>query len=94
MMNLLKMNSNGQVTIPNKLRKKLKCKAGDYFEITADKDGIKLKPAKVIDPDQAWFWTEEWQKGEREADNDIKNGNYTTFKNMEELKKHFRKTSK
>lgn len=28
----------------------------------------------IIDKDQAWFWTEEWQKGEREAKRDIMNG--------------------
>lgn len=28
----------------------------------------------IIDKDQAWFWTEEWQKGLREAERDIQNG--------------------
>ncbi len=27
-----------------------------------------------IDPDQAWFWTPEWQEKEREADGDIAAG--------------------
>jgi hypothetical protein len=31
-----------------------------------------------LNPDQAWFWTEEWQAGEREADADIAAGR-TTF---------------
>lgn len=26
------------------------------------------------DPEQWWFWTEEWQNGEREADADIREG--------------------
>lgn len=25
----------------------------------------------LIDPDQAWWWKEEWQKGEREAEKEI-----------------------
>lgn len=29
-----------------------------------------------IDPDQAWFWTDEWQQKEREADEDIAAGRY------------------
>jgi hypothetical protein len=29
-------------------------------------------------PDQAWFWTEDWQAGEREADDQIAAG-HTTF---------------
>lgn len=28
----------------------------------------------LIDPDQAWFWTEEWQAAEREADEDLAAG--------------------
>jgi hypothetical protein len=31
-----------------------------------------------LNPDQAWFWTEEWQAGEREADAEIAAG-HTTF---------------
>ena len=31
------------------------------------------------DPDQAYFWTEEWQKGEREADEDIAAGRVRHF---------------
>ncbi len=30
--------------------------------------------AGVIDPDQRWWWTEEWQKGERKAQRDIETG--------------------
>jgi len=28
----------------------------------------------LIDPDQRWWWTEDWQKGEREAQQDIEAG--------------------
>jgi len=27
--------------------------------------------AGLIDPDQAWWWKEQWQKGEREAEKEI-----------------------
>jgi hypothetical protein len=37
------------------------------------------------DPDQAWFWTPEWQAMEREADEDIAAGRYKTFDNMDDL---------
>ena len=30
-----------------------------------------------INPDQAWFWTEEWQAGERESDADEASGRMT-----------------
>jgi hypothetical protein len=32
-----------------------------------------------IDPEQAWFWTREWQAREGEADDDLKAGRVTRF---------------
>ena len=32
-----------------------------------------------LNPDQAWFWTEQWQAGEREIDRDIAAGKHGTF---------------
>jgi hypothetical protein len=38
-----------------------------------------------IDPDQAWFWTLEWQAGEREADAEIAAGRGTHYDSDEEF---------
>jgi hypothetical protein len=38
-----------------------------------------------IDPEQAWFWTREWQAKEREADKDLVAGRATTHENDAEL---------
>jgi len=35
--------------------------------------------------DQAFFWTDEWQAGEREADEDITAGRVETFDTMDDL---------
>ncbi len=35
-----------------------------------------------IDPDTAYFWTREWQAGEREADEDIREGRVISFVNL------------
>ena len=34
---------------------------------------------------QSYFWTEEWQKGEREATKDIETGAIHTFEDLEQL---------
>ena len=44
----------------------------------------------VFDPDQAYFWTEEWQRGEREADEDLREGRYCDFDDPEKLLEHLR----
>ncbi|HVX34204.1 MAG TPA: hypothetical protein VHA80_13795 [Solirubrobacterales bacterium] len=38
-----------------------------------------------IDPEQAWFWTREWQAKEREADEDLAAGRATTFESDDEF---------
>jgi hypothetical protein len=38
-----------------------------------------------IDPEQAWFWTREWQAKEREADDDLAVGRATRYENDEDF---------
>ncbi|MGD0455965.1 MAG: hypothetical protein ABSB69_20460 [Solirubrobacteraceae bacterium] len=38
-----------------------------------------------IDPEQAWFWTQEWQAKEREADEDLAADRVTRYESDEEL---------
>ena len=48
-------------------------------------DGEIVIQAEERDPDQAWFWTEEWQKKEREADEDVAAGRMTRYFSDEEF---------
>jgi hypothetical protein len=45
-----------------------------------------------IDPDQAWFWTRQWQEGEQEADAQAAAGEGTVFESTEEFVTHLKKT--
>lgn len=38
-----------------------------------------------IDPEQAWFWTREWQQREREADEDLAAGRVTRYESDEQF---------
>jgi AbrB family looped-hinge helix DNA binding protein len=73
------IRAKGQVTIPQDVREAAHLKEGDPVEIEITADGILLRPQKLIDASQAWFWTQEWQQGEREASDDIKAGRVTTL---------------
>ena len=55
------------ITVPKRI-------AGDLIAIPRSEYEGYLQFSKFIDKDQLWFWTKEWQKKEREADEDIKNG--------------------
>lgn len=39
----------------------------------------------IASPDQAWFWTAEWQDRERYADKDITNGHTSFFETSDDL---------
>jgi len=85
----IQIRGHGQITIPKKTRELFNLADGDMLEIEEREDGILMKPRKLLDPTQAWFWTEQWQAKEREASEDIKAGRISgPFDGVDELRKH------
>ena len=82
---ILKIQKNKNITLPTWLIKLFHVKAGDYIRIEETEEGILLKPAKLIDPSQSYFWTKEWQGGEKEAQEDIKNGKIKKLTGLKDL---------
>ncbi len=80
-----KITRNGQITLSAGIRKKLGLETGDLIEIEIIQDKAVLTPKKLIDKDQSYFWTKEWQKAEIEASEDIKSGRTRVFDTAEEL---------
>jgi hypothetical protein len=74
---------------------------GDSVKARVDEKGrmvlLDVEPAAVglhpgdevgvvlTDPDQEWFWSEEWQRGERQAQADIAAGRVRHFGSDEEF---------
>jgi bifunctional DNA-binding transcriptional regulator/antitoxin component of YhaV-PrlF toxin-antitoxin module len=58
---------------------------GDIVEIEVEEERAVLMPKKLVDKSQAYFWTKRWQKGEKEAAEDIKAGRVKTFESVDEL---------
>ena len=86
---LTKLTSGGQVTLPKEIRTKTNMQPGDFVEVKLDEEGrIVLTPKKLVDASQAYFWTEEWQKGERKADEDIKSGRVKRFESAADAVKY------
>ena len=84
---LVRLEQEGRLTIPKELRPGLAEDA--LFEAVRREDGvIELHPKTVTDTDQAWFWTEAWQKGERQADEDIAAGRFEVFDDVETFLAH------
>ncbi len=73
-MALARVRGKGQITLPDGVRRAARLSEGDYLEISVESGAVVMRPKKMIDADQAWFWSEEWQLGEREASDDIAGG--------------------
>lgn len=84
-MTLARVRGKGQITLPDGIRRQAKLAEGDLVEVSYASGAIVLRPKKLVDADQAWFWTEEWQRGEREASEDIAAGRVTRFGSADEL---------
>lgn len=79
MSELIQVRKKSQLTLPQSIRKKLGIEEGDFLDVQVRDGEIVLKVKKLVDADQAWFWTKRWQEGEKEADEDIKAGRVHSF---------------
>jgi AbrB family looped-hinge helix DNA binding protein len=84
-MTLIRIRTKGQLTLPDSIRRLAHIAEGDVLEATVEEAGIVLRPKKLVDASQAWFWTEEWQAGERRASEDIRTGKTSPSTNANEF---------
>ncbi len=82
---LRKLGQNYQIALPKEIITVLKLKINDYIDIRTEDNKIILEPQIMIPKDQAYFYTPEWQKEEKEASDDIKKGRVTKTRNLKEL---------
>ena len=84
-MTLMRIRPKGQLTLPDSIRRQVHLEEGDYLEVAVEEGAIVMRPKKLIDADQAWFWTDAWQRGEREANADIAQGRVRRSHNGDEF---------
>ena len=82
---LIRLRARGQLTIPDEVRRAARLGEGDYLAVSVRSGAIVLEPKTVIDSSQSWFWTDEWQAGEREASEDIAAGRTRRLESDEEF---------
>lgn len=79
------VRGKGQLTIPMSVRKAARIEEGDLVEFEVTSQGVLLRPLKAIDAGDAWFWTREWQAGEREASENIQAKRTTRHKSSKDF---------
>jgi AbrB family looped-hinge helix DNA binding protein len=63
-----RVTRHGQITLPASVRRQLGIEEGDLVEIEVEDEKAVVVPKKLVDKNQAYFWTKRWQEGEREAE--------------------------
>ncbi len=92
MATVMKISPQGQIRIPKMIMQTIGIEKGDYVEVELKDDYIVLKPRKLIDPTQGWYWTKGWQRAETEVDEQIKKGELSPmFRTAEEGTKWLKK---
>ena len=90
-MGVTRIGPKHQITIPQDVFEQLGLQQGDFLEVQVRGDSLFLVPQKLIPRDQAWFWTKEWQQREREADEDIAQGQLSEpFESVDDLIRYLR----
>ncbi|MFH0789498.1 MAG: AbrB/MazE/SpoVT family DNA-binding domain-containing protein [Pseudomonadota bacterium] len=67
----VKIGPKHQITIPKEVFTSLNLEVGEFLDTRVEDHTIVLVPKKLVVKDQEWFWTKEWQKREKEADEAI-----------------------
>ena len=86
-MGITYVGDNHELILPEPILKLAGLEAGDtiFFEVADDGGDGKRLQLRKIDPDQAWFWTHEWQLGELEADAAKAEGRSTVYYSPDEF---------
>ena len=80
------IQGRGTVTIPSEIRRSLHLdEPGVQLEVTVRDGEIVLRPTMPVPAGQAWYWGEEWQAGERQAEIEKKSGDGVIYDSGDEF---------
>jgi antitoxin PrlF len=75
------VRSRGQITLPREVREALHVDEGDDVAFVIEGGQVTMRGLKSIPSEQAWFWSDRWQAGEREASEQLAAGEGVFFDN-------------
>lgn len=84
---VVKVQKNKNITLPLWVIQRFRVHPGDFVQLEERRDGILMKPGKLIDSSQAYFWTKEWQREEQEVQKERQQGKVKRFRSMKALVK-------
>ena len=84
-MPLVQVREKAQITLPNKVRKALGIKQGDYLEAEVEGNKIVLIPKILVDKAEAVTLSKKGEEMLNEALEDVRKANVRKFDNVEDL---------
>ncbi len=83
----LALQARGTLALPADLRKRHHLDdPGAQVRVVEREDGvIELYPLASVPVDQRWFWTERWQRMEREADDDVAAERIRSYEDIDQM---------
>ena len=84
---ILRIQKNKNITLPRWVMELFHVSTGDFIRIEKRNGAVLLHPGKLVDPSQAYFWTPEWQAGEKKVEEEKRKGQAKFFRSAEELLK-------
>jgi AbrB family looped-hinge helix DNA binding protein len=80
------VQSRGLIALPATIRRNLGLdQPGAQVEVFEREGEVVLRPYLPVPADQAWFWTERWQRMEREVDEAVSAGRVTVVDGAEAM---------
>lgn len=76
-MGVITIGEGGMLRIPEDLLEQAHLRDGVPVSLRISDEGEIVIQSEERDPEQWWYWTEEWQKGEREVEADKAAGRLT-----------------
>ncbi len=83
------IQARGVLALPAEIRRRHGLEPGSQVEVVERADGvIELHPVVIVPASQAWFWSERWQRMEREADREVARGEAVVLADADALVAH------
>ena len=81
----VQIRTRNQITIPEKVLKELGIKQGDDLLVEIKDGAMTLIPAISIPRDEAYLFTPQWQKALRQAEKELRDGEYYEAESVKEM---------
>lgn len=77
------VRSKGQITLPKVVRDALHLREGDDVAFVLEDGQVMMRGLRSVPTDQAWFWTQQWQDGEKQASRQLEAGEGAVFEHAD-----------